>query len=264
MARYYGRRRRGPPRRRRRRARTAKDRQQDRAISRINRTLMRRGQYHLNGTGDGTYNAYPLVTPNVWENVFQSNFRANNTDRAYLKQFDIMANITVEASGIATFSPLHYCMFVVSIRKQAQMQTIARLGPSLATMSENLDYKLTEIGDTVGAAQWQLNPAIYKIHAQRRGMVGNYPFEDASADAVGVTNIKDANKNHRVKVNNHKPTLKRTYGVDLVGAPKEWKDLTVNDVNVSDQLFIIFFNNATVDQGVNLAWSCQINLQVPA
>lgn len=95
-------------------------------------------------------------------------------------------------------------------------------------------------------------------------MVGDYAFEDLSADATAVTNIRDANKNHRIRITKHNPTLKRTFGTDAAGAQKEWKDLTVNDVNVTDQLFVLFFNNATADQQVSYAQSCQVNVQVPA
>lgn len=264
MARNFRPRRRAPPRRRRRRARTAADRRQDRAIARIDRTLLRWGQYNIQGTGGDSFHSYPLVIPNTWQGNFQSNFRGNNTDRCFVKSFDIMANITVGVSGVASYSPMHYCMFVVSVRKAAQMQTIARLGPGLATVTEGIDYTYQPIGVTVGQAHWMLNPAIYKIHAQRRGMVGDYAFEQVAADAVAVTNIKDANKNHRIKIFNHRPTLKRTFGTDAAGQPKEWKDLTVNDVNTSDQLFVLFFNNATADQQCSYAQSCQVNVQTPA
>ena len=178
-------------------SKSAADRRQDRAIARINRTMLRWSQYNIQGTGGDSYHSFPLVIPNTWQSNFQANFRANQTDRCFVKSFDIMSNITVGISGVASFSPMHYCMFVVQIKKQAQMQTIARLGPSLATVTEGIDYTYQPIGTTVGQAHWQLNPAIYRVLASRRGMVGDYSFEDLSADATPVSNIRDANKNHR-------------------------------------------------------------------
>lgn len=241
---------------------STKDRQQDRAIAKIQRQQLRAGQYKATGESTATYYAYPLVTPNTWQGVFQSNFRGENPDRCFVQNVDIMTNLTVNVSGVATFAPMHYAIFVVKIKKPAQMQTIARLGPSLATMTEDIDYTYEKIGTTVGNAQWRLNPAIYDIKASRRGMVGNYAVQDAAADAPFVTNITDANKNHRMIVK-HTPTLKRTYGVNAAGANQEWKDMTVNQVNVRDQLFLVFFNNAEVDQEVDFHFSAQANVKVP-
>lgn len=244
------------------RAKTRVDRRQDRAITKLLTQQYRLSQYRLAGTGTGSIQSFALVQPNNWVGIFQSNFRANNTDRCFINNMEIMCNITAGVSGVAAFNPFHYTIFVVSIRKEARLQTLQRLSPQLQTFQQDVDYTQSTIGSTVGNAMWRLNPAIYKVHAIRRGMVGNYSFEDASPDATAVTNITDANKNHRMKVP-WRRRIKRAVGEDINGNPLEWKDMTVNEVNTADQLYLLFFNNATADQVVDFAWSVQANTKVP-
>lgn len=245
-----------------RRAKRAVDRRQNAAISKLLKQQYRLSQYSYRGEGTGTYQSYPLVQPNNWNPIFQSNFRANNTDRCFINSMHVLTNTTVGLSGVASYNPFHYCIFVVSLRKEARLQTIQRLSPLLTNPQEDIDYTYNTIGATVGQAQWRLNPAIYTIHAIRRGMVGNYSFEDLAPDAVPVSNIEDANKNHKLNIK-WKRRLKRAVGQDINGNPLEWKDMTVNEVNPADQLYLLFFNNAVADQEVSFAWSLQANTKVP-
>lgn len=260
-----------PPRRKRKQTRkgykvpagkTLIDRKQSAAINKLLKQQYRLSQYSYQGEGDGTYQSYPLINPAVWNPIFQSNFRANNTDRCFIQNVHLLTNITVGISGTVSYNPFHYCLFVVSLRKEARLQTLQRLSPLLTNPVENLDYTYSPIGATVGNAQWRLNPAIYQIHAIRRGMVGNVSVEALAADAPQVTNIEDANKNHRIVVP-WKRRIKRVTGLDVNGNPLEWKDMTVNDVNPADQLYMLFFNNAEADQEVAFAWSMQANTKVP-
>jgi len=241
---------------------SATDRRQNAAISKLLTQQYRLSQYSFQGEGDGTYQSYPLVQPTLWQPIFQSNFRANNTDRAFIQNMHILCNVTVSISGTVSYNPLHYVIFIVSLKKEARLQTIQRLSPLLTNPQEDIDYSYSPIGATVGNAQWRLNPAIYNIHAMRRGMVGNVSQEALAADAPLVTNIADANRNHKFDVS-WKRRLKRVNGVDVNGNPLEWKDMTVNEVNPADQLYMLMFNNASVDQEVAFAWSCQANTKVP-
>lgn len=244
------------------RGKTAVDRKQSAAIKKLLTQQYRLSQYSHQGEGDGTYQSYPLVNPVLWNPIFQSNFRANNTDRCFIQNMHILTNITVAISGTVAYNPFHYCIFIVSLKKEARLQTLQRLSPLLTNPQEDIDYTYSPIGATVGNAHWRLNPAIYDVHAIRRGMVGNVSQEALVADAPLVTNIKDANKNHKFVVP-WRRRLKRVTGLDVNGNPQEWKDMTVNDVNPADQLYMLFFNNAAVDQEVAFAWSLQANTKVP-
>lgn len=113
------------------RAKSAVDKRQDRAISKLLTQQYRLSQYSFRGEGQGTYQSYPLIQPNAWNPVFQSNFRANNTDRCFINNVHILSNITVDVSGVASVNPFHYTIFIVSLRKEARLQTIQRLSPLL-------------------------------------------------------------------------------------------------------------------------------------
>lgn len=231
-------------------------------LNKLTRQQFRLSQYSFRGEGTATIETFPLIQPNLWNPIFQSNFRANNTDRCFINNIHLLVNITVGQSGDLTFSPIHYCLFIVSIKPEAKLQTLQRISPLANNLTEDIDYTYNTIGATVGQAQWRLNPAIYNIHGIRRGMVGNYAFEDLIADAQPVTNIADANRNHKLVIP-WKRRIKRVQGQDANNQPLEWKDMTVNEVNPADQLYAFFFNNSEITQQVDIAWSLQANCKVP-
>lgn len=246
------------------------DKKQQLQINKLLKQQYRWAQYKLGyATDDAPINGCaPVITPNLWNPIFAANARSANTDRAFLKKIRFMFNITPSNSGLLTVSPFHYCIFIFSIRREFALQTQQRLTPSFSTLTENQDFIQHTLGATIGSAQWQLNPTMYKVHAIRRGMVGNFANEGliqapgTSVEAAAqVSNITDANKNHIVKIN-HNRRIQR--GVGQVGSnQQEWKDMTVNDINAEDQLYVGFFNNAAVDQTVAFHWSAQIMLKVP-
>jgi len=257
--------------RRRVKPKSAVDKRQQKQINRLLRQQYRWSQYKYSGSYLDTPNALgnPVIVPNDWVTLFASNNRANNTDRCFLQKIRFNFNVTVASSGLLTVSPIHYSIFIVSIRKEFVLQTYARTGPNLGTLTENYDYMTHTLGSTVGTAQWQLNPTIYKVHARRQGMVGNFATEgpltapEEDETAAKVTNIRDANRNHTIFMPYNRK-LQRGIGQTIAPAQQlEWKDMTVNDVNGHDQLFIVMFNNATETQSVAFHWSAQIMAKVP-
>ncbi len=256
---------------RRARAKTRVDRRQQRQINRLLKQQYRWSQYKYSGSYLDTPNAQgiPVIVPNDWVTLFASNNRANNTDRAFLQKIRFNFNVTVASSGLLTVNPMHYSIFIVSIRKEFVLQTYARTGPNLGTLVEGYDYMTHTLGSTVGVAQWQLNPTIYKVHHRRQGMVGNFATEgpltapEEDETAAKVNNIRDANRNHTIMMKYNRK-LQRGIGQTIAPAQQlEWKDMTVNDINGHDQLFIIMFNNATETQSVAFHWSAQIMAKVP-
>lgn len=257
--------------RRRTRALSKVDKRQQRQINALLRNTYRWSQYKYSDSQMDAPNAgaVPVIVPNDWQTLFASNNRANNTDRAFLKKIRFNFNVTVNSSGLLTVAPMHYTIFIVSIRKEFVMQTFARAGTNLGTLVENYDYMTHSLGGTVGVAQWQLNPTIYKVHARRQGMVGNFATEgpltapEEDETAAKVTNIRDANRNHTIFMPWNR-RLQRGIGQTISPAQQlEWKDMTVHDINGHDQLFILFFNNAAETQSVAFHWSAQIMCKVP-
>jgi hypothetical protein len=100
-------------------------------------------------------------------------------------------------------------------------------------------------------------------------MVGNFATEgpltapEEDETAAKVSNIRDANRNHTIMLPYNRK-LQRGIGQTISPAQQlEWKDMTVNDINGHDQLFIVFFNNATDTQSVSFHWSAQVMLKTP-
>jgi len=258
-------------RRRSTRAVSKVDKKQQRQINALLRNTYRWSQYKYSYAAEDTPDAHaiPVIAPNDWIPIFASNNRSDNTDRAFLKKIRFNFNVTVNSSGLATVAPMHYTIFLVSIRKEFVMQTFARAGNQLQTLTQNLDYMEHTLGATVGSAQWQLNPTIYKVHARRQGMVGNFATEgpltapEEDETAAKVSNIRDANRNHTIMM----PWNRRLQrGIGQTTQPSlqlEWRDMQVHDINGHDQLYVFFFNNATQTQSVSLHWSAQIMCKVP-
>jgi hypothetical protein len=257
--------------RRRVRAKTTVDKRQQRQINKLLKNQYRWAQYKYSGSQLDAPSAAgtPVIVPQSWTTLFASNNRSNSTDRAFLQKIRFNFNVTVASSGLLTVNPMHYSIFLVSVRKEFVLQTYARTGPNLGTLTENYDYMTHTLGSTVGTAQWQLNPTIYKVHARRQGMVGNFATEgpltapEEDETAAKVSNIRDANRNHTIMLPYNRK-LQRGIGQTISPAQQlEWKDMTVNDINGHDQLFIVFFNNATDTQSVSFHWSAQVMLKTP-
>ncbi len=268
-----------PIRRRRRRTRqrrtavpkTIVDKKQQRQINKLLKQSYRWAQYKYSGSQLDSPSAAgsPVIVPNDWVTLFASNNRSNNTDRCFIQRLNFMFNVTVASSGLLTVNPMHYTIMLVSVRKEFVLQTYARTGPNLGTLTEGYDYMTHTLGSTVGVAQWQMNPTIYKIHAVRRGMVGNFATEgpltapEEDETAAKVSNIRDANRNYRISLRYNR-RIQRGIGQTIAPAQQlEWKDMTVNDINGHDQLFVVFFNNATDTQSISFHWSTQIITKVP-
>jgi hypothetical protein len=120
----------------------------------------------------------------------------------------------------------------------------------MTTLKTELDYHQTSIGTSVGQAQWQLNPMLYRIHGQRRGMIGDFANEGTIAapglsatSAAQVNNIADANKNFHLKVP-WKKVLKRGIGELTPNSITDWKDMTTDDIANPDQLYVLLFHSA--------------------
>lgn len=247
------------------------DKKQQRQINRLLKQQYRWAQYKYSGSQLDAPNAAgtPVIVPNDWQTLFAANNRSNSTDRCFIQKIRFNFNVTVASSGLLSVNPMHYSIFLVSVRKEFTLQTYARTGPNLGSLQENYDYMTHTLGSTVGVAQWQLNPTIYKVHALRRGMVGNFATEgpltapEEDETAAKVSNIRDANRNHTVMMKWNR-RLQRGIGQTISPAQQlEWKDMTVNDISPEDQLFIVFFNNATETQSIAFHWSAQVMCKTP-
>ena len=124
------------------RAKTTVDKRQQRQINKLLKHQYRLAQYKYSGSQLDAPSAAgtPVIVPNSWQTLFASNNRSNSTDRAFLQKIRFNFNVTVASSGLLTVNPMHYSIFLVSVRKEFVLQTYARTGPNLGTLTENYDY----------------------------------------------------------------------------------------------------------------------------
>jgi len=222
-----------------------------RAIAKLSKMQFKKCQYYTEYLSDNAPNILLVkcVNPVNWKGIFASNTNNERQDRFYLDRVDIRMNLAVSSSGLTTVSPFFYHMFVVSLRPTYAKSTYYRTG-KMTVLKKELDYHETSIGTSVGAAQWQLNPMLYNVKAQRSGMIGDFANEGlisapglSSGAASAVTNIRDANKNFHLKVP-WKKILKRGVGELTPGNITDWKDMTTDDIANPDQLYVLVFHSA--------------------
>lgn len=196
--------------------------------------------------------SFQIVNPDEWGRLFASNSNNEIGDRFFLYLIKCQFNLTVNSSlnTIVTVTPMHYAIFIVSLSREYAKSTYNRTN-SMTQFTDKVDYHYTSLGATVGAAQWTLNPMIYKIHASRKGMIGDFvnegtipvPVSPDFASSARTNNINDANKNHTMNIKWQRQ-LKKGIG-ELSSTKVDWKDMTLSEIEAHDQLFVLTFNNAT-------------------
>lgn len=243
---------------------TATVKKNSRAIKALVKNQYKRCQYYTESLSDDmpNQNIVQLVNPSIWEQLFASNNNNEIGDRFFIDYMKLQFNVTVNNSGILTVSPIHYCIFVVSLNKEYAKSTYNRTN-AMTSLTETVDFHSTSLGQTIASAQWVLNPIIYKIHAKRKGIVGNFANEGIFATpgastvaAQPVSDIRDANKMHMVNMP-WRRQLKRGVG-EIGGTKTDWKDMTLTNVEAHDQLFVISFNNAGETQSMAQHFGCTV------
>lgn len=240
------------------------------AIKKLSRQQFKKVQYYLELLTDSADNIQIVKTmnPSLWKGIFASNVAGERQDRFFCDRVITRVNLTVSSSGLTTVSPFHYHIFMVSLKKTYSKNTYFRTN-EMKTLQNEIDYYQTDIGSSVGAAQWQLNPLLYTIHGQRKGMIGDFanegliaPAGQSATSAAPVNNIADANKNHVLPVK-WKKQIKRGYGESVPGTLVDWKDMTANDINNVDQLYFIVFHSAYGTQELACHTGFTIHGRVP-
>lgn len=224
---------------------------------------------------------YKIINPHLWQDVFASNSTNEDGDRYFNSSINVMMNVQQPASlTTASSPPVYYSIFFVSLKKEFAKNTQLRTS-GLQTMTPDLDYTsviLASGPNILGNAQWRLNPVIYRTHAVRRGVVTRWATSGATGavgnpqgndQAVPTTNFKDANKNHRVLIP-WRRRLQQGVGLDIHGTETSWKDMTSEEIEPHDQLYMITFTSGSVlnsdpagANSINISTSIQFNGKVP-
>jgi len=267
------------------RAKTAKGRSKrvarnTRAIAKITKDLYRPVQYKMSEFTDdaSVYAAYPMVIPKDWEGIFTTNSTVEDGDRILTSRIIHRIQLQVESSvkeidpTETIVGPIQYDVFMVSLPRATAKATLSRTN-NLANMIEGEDFQRTEVGVLAGLSQTVLNKAVYKIHAHRKGRIGNYattgvaaaplPGEGNVADAAQTTSLKDTMASHTFNIP-WKRTIQRGVGDFPGGALRTWKNMDRHAIEPHQQLYMLLFHSAFGLQEVSLAMSTMFYGRVPA
>ena len=234
----------------RKRGRGALAKRNAKKIRQLEKNQYKKCQYYHDNLTDDMQNVdvFQIVNPKEWTPLFASNNNNEIGDRFFIDYIKLQFNLTVMNSGTLTVNPFHYSIFVVSLSKQYAKSTYNRT-QAMTQLTTEVDYHSTSLGATVGQAQWTLNPLLYRVHARRKGMVGDFADQgswglpEPAINAQQITNISDGNKNHVINMK-WRRQLKRGVG-NWQTNKTDWKDMMLSDVEAHDQLFVISFNNAS-------------------
>lgn len=258
-------------------------RKNTRAIKQLNKNQYKLVQYKAEFESPHSTlepQVYKIINPHLWQDVFASNSTNEDGDRYFNNSINIKMNVqqpAVQDVG-TTVPPVYYSIFFVSLKKEFAKNTQLRTS-GLQTMTPDLDYTTVVLSSTVagaptilGNAQWRLNPVIYKTHAIRRGVVSRYAHQGNVGTGVNATassNFRDANKNHNVNIP-WRRRLQQGVGVDIHGTETSWKDMTSEEIEPHDQLYMITFTSGSIlvsdpagANSITISTSIQYNGKVP-
>lgn len=216
---------------------------------------------------------YPLIKPNDWERIFNSQPDTGylgHATHARLGNIQIRGQMSVE-QGTSVVS----CdVFLLQAHKTTAAVVRDNLGASwenlmqksLTTNQATWDgYYFTYFGTAFeeGPYGLRLNPDAFRVRAHRRFMLGDVPYSrTAVEDAPTVTNIKDANKTFMFNIN-HPIRIKNPLGQNTAGNGLSWKTLNVDQIKADQQLYLAVFVNAVEGTEVFLNWNSTFSVKVP-
>lgn len=245
---------------RRRRARgrastAAVARQNRRDINRMKAELLAWRQYQLTEVYriNTTVHTKLITQPNQWQGVFQAaNVPPAEKPRQYnLKNVHIRYMLQCENDLIAN---LWFQVFIVSLKPKFVIQTRARTTNG-ANLTEDEDYIASEAGTEgfgEGLCNFQLNPAIYRVHhtsgLQRIG-------QETTGAGTPVTNIRDSTYWRAVTI-----PFKRTFKLDD-HENGGFTNLDQTTVLSQNMLFAVVLSNANSGGGATPQLFFSMNAQ---
>lgn len=185
---------------------------------------------------------YSLIDPEHWAPVFQSSTATDLAPKYFGRRINLDLNLSVESSGLIEAQMFYYKIYLVSFKNEAAAETLSRTS-QLTTMTLGKDYTSASVGSTLAPALWRLNPAIYKVHASRSGMIGTVPYAQtiSTEPLQNVSVLGNAQKIHRINI----PWRHQLKGTNQEGPTQtaSWKNLAMGQVEHNDRLYLVAFAN---------------------
>ncbi len=234
---------------------TALAKQNRRELNKMKQDLLAWRQYQqteLNRINSVAY-THLITEPSTWQGVFQAasiptaekprQYKLHNVHIKYMLQCenDLVTNLWFQA-------------FIVSLKPRFAVQTRARTN-NLTTFTEDEDYIASDAGTEgfgQGLCNFQLNPALYRIHhtsgTQRIG-------QETTGAGTPVTNIRDSTYWRSVTI-----PFKRTYKIDD-HENGGFTNLDKTKLLNQNMLFMIVLSNANAGGGATPELFFSMNAQ---
>ncbi len=198
---------------------------------------------------NGRMTCLPLVEPDKWERLFQSDGRTDNSNKFRGRSLGLQAQFVLGNTEEPS-PPLPVFMYVVSLRKERGQEFLNDLGEWTADEKStgklwpvsgsesfiNKYYSRTTVEEGTLFNMNSLiflNKGVFKIHMFKRFFIGNQlNWANASATEGNYpsTNIKDANK---------MVYYKQQFSNLITPGTGQWKDMSLEDLATKDNLFCL-------------------------
>ncbi len=192
----------------------------------------------------GVMTCLPLVEPDKWERLFQSDGRTDNSNKFRGRSLGMQAQFVLGNTEEPS-PPLPVFMYVVSLRKERGQEFLNDLGtwtsgekstgkvwPTSQFINKYYSRTTVEEGTLFNMNSLIfLNKGVFKIHMFKRFFIGNQlNWANVPDDNYPSTNIKDANK---------MIYYKQQFSNLITPGTGQWKDMELEDLATKDNLFCL-------------------------
>lgn len=194
----------------------------------------------------GVMTCLPLVEPDKWERLFQSDGRTDNSNKFRGRSMGMQAQFILGNTEEPS-PPMPVFMYVVSLRKERGQEFLNDLGAWTAAEKStgkvwpasqfiNKYYSRTTIEEGTLFNMNSLiflNKGVFKIHMFKRFFIGNqlnWANAAVADDNYSSTNIADANK---------MIYYKQSFTNLITPGTGQWKDMELEDLATKDNLFCL-------------------------
>jgi len=220
---------------------------------------------------EDSFNVFPILQPNNWQEVFSSQEQSVAPKTAHIKYLDFVAVFTPKNS-LTPLTQKWVNVWLVSLHKEAAAQILDRTDDLVTDQADNGlnasaqgEYYNTRNSDAPFSSLPRLNPKVFKIKAHRRFTLQNIMQEEMGDDDVAVVDPDRATQYVSIKQRLNTKLSTQT-GSNSRGQISTWKNMTESDTEQTDRLYIITHIGGygdDGDNGVNMASHCTFTVKTP-
>lgn len=209
------------------------------------------------------FNVFPLIQPSTWQEIFSTGETVVQQKMCHVINCRIEAWFTPKNS-LTSLTQKWINVWLVSLHKEAAAQCLNQTNNLVTTTATNGlnaqkqgEFYHTRNSSGPFSSMPLLNPKVFKIHEHRRFQIANITQEEMSSTvAAPDVNVVDYSKISKRIQMNHRTNIKIATNTGSSGTAETWKDLTQNQVEQTDRLYLITHVGGYAtdgDNGVNMA-----------